>query len=196
VDNGPKAFGLYQTSRDYAAFQDTEARYHDRPSARVEPIGDWGAGAVMLIELPTADEFLDNIVAFWRPEAALQAASEHRFSYRLTWTLPPPPTDTLAPFLQSRSGREHDQPGYRRFVIDARTVQPDAVAALSGPDGADIKGVSVFALPDGTGTRVTFLFGPGDLDVADLRLSLRAADGTPITPVWLYRWTRARDGGV
>ena len=36
-----------------------------RPSVWVEPKGDWGKGAVMLVELPTADETVDNIVAFW-----------------------------------------------------------------------------------------------------------------------------------
>lgn len=196
VDDGPKGFGLYQTSREYEDFQDTEARYHERPSARVEPQGDWGAGAVILVEIPTGDEFLDNIVTFWRPRDVLQAGSEHRFSYSLTWTLAAPNTDGLAQILQSRSGREHDREGYRRFVIDVATSQVDAVPALSGPDGTDITGVSVFALPDGTGTRVTFLMSPGTLDAADIRLSLRGPDGTPLSPVWIYRWTRARDGGV
>lgn len=196
VDNGPKSFGLYQTSRDYKNFEDTEARYHDRPSASVEPQEDWGAGSVMLVEIPTSDEFLDNIVTFWRPQDALEAGSEHQFSYRLTWTLAAPNTDGLAQILQSRSGREHDRAGYRRFVIDVATPDIDAVPALSGPKDADITGVSVFALPDGAGMRVTFLMGPGALDAADIRLSLRAHDGTPLSPVWLYRWTRARDGGV
>jgi glucans biosynthesis protein len=196
VDNGPKSFGLYQTSRDYENFQDTEARYHDRPSARVEPQDDWGAGAVMLVEIPTGDEFLDNIVTFWRPLDALQAGSEHRFSYRLTWTLTAPDIGGLAQILQSRSGREHDREGYRRFVIDVATSHEDTIPVISGPDGADITGVSVFPLPDGSGTRVTFLMGPGALDAADIRLSLRGPDATPLSPVWIYRWTRARDGGV
>lgn len=196
VDSSPKSFGLYQTSRAYADFQDTEARYHDRPSARVDPVGDWGAGAVILVEIPTGDEFMDNIVTFWRPQDPLQAGSEHRFTYSLTWTLGSPNTNGLAQISQSRSGREHDRAGYRRFVIDVATPHTDAAATLSSVDGVDITGVSVFALPDGSGTRVTFLIGPGDLDAADIRLSLRAPDGTPLSPVWMYRWTRARDGGV
>ncbi|MEL6685534.1 MAG: glucan biosynthesis protein, partial [Pseudomonadota bacterium] len=71
VDDSPNSFGLYQTPRAYADYQDTEARYHDRPSATVEPLEPWGPGAVMLVELPTQTEFLDNIVAFWRPAAPL-----------------------------------------------------------------------------------------------------------------------------
>lgn len=196
VDTSPNGFGLFQTSRAFEDFEDTEARYHDRPSAFVEPLGDWGAGAVLLVEIPTADEFLDNIVTFWRPEAPLQAGSEHAFSYRLTWTRSGPELGGLARILQSRSGREHDREGYRRFVIDVDVVQDDIVPAITATDGVDVTGVSAFALPDGAGTRLTFLLGPADLDVAEIRMSLRAQDGTPLSPVWLYRWTRARDGRV
>lgn len=196
MDDGPKSFGFFQTSRAYENFQDTEARYHDRPSARVEPLENWGDGAVILVEIPTGDEFMDNIVTFWRPRDALQPQSEHRFTYRLTWTLAPPATDALAQILQSRSGREHDRPGYRRFVIDVATTEEDPRPVLSAPEDVDVTGVSAFALPDGSGTRVTFLLGPGARDVADIRLSLRGPDDTPLSPVWIYRWTRARDGGV
>ncbi|MEL7178577.1 MAG: glucan biosynthesis protein [Pseudomonadota bacterium] len=196
VDDSPNSFGLYQTPRAYADYQDTEARYHDRPSATVEPLEPWGPGAVMLVELPTQTEFLDNIVAFWRPAAPLLVGQEYSYSYRLNWTLAAPDVGDLAPFVQGRSGREHDRPGHRRFVVDVATVAEDAQPVISASDGAEVLGISAFLLPDGSGTRVTFLFAPGALDVAEIRLSLRAADETPLSPVWLHRWTRARDGDV
>ena len=194
-DDGPRAFGLWQTPRAFEDFEDSEARYHDRPSAMVEPMEDWGRGAVMLVEIPTGDEFMDNIVAFWRPEAPLAAGSEHRFAYRLTWTRGAPGTDGLMPLRQSRSGREHDRPGTRRFVVDF-AGQPDGLVADLSSNAGEVSGASVFALPEGRGTRVTFLLTPGTADTCDLRLVLRDAGGVPATPVWLYRWTRARDGGV
>ncbi|MEJ8562547.1 glucan biosynthesis protein [Yoonia sp. GPGPB17] len=196
VDDSPERFGLYQTPRAYENYQDTEARYHDRPSATVEPLERWGPGAVMLVELPTQTEFLDNIVAFWRPAAPLRAGQEYRYAYKLTWALNAPNIGSLAPFVQGRSGREHDRPGHRRFVVDVATVVDGALPVISTTDGAKVLGISAFPLPDDSGTRVTFLFTPGDRDVAEIRLSLRAADETPLSPVWLHRWTRARDGGV
>ncbi|MEL6435537.1 MAG: glucan biosynthesis protein [Pseudomonadota bacterium] len=196
ADTSPKRFGLYQTPRRYEDFQDTEARYHDRPSAYVEPLEPWGQGSVMLVELPTGDEFLDNIVAFWRPQAALQPDEEYRFAYRLTWTRDAPVTGNLPSILQSRSGKEHDRPAHRRYVIDIGTVSEDLQPMISSSEGSVVTGISAFGLPDGKGTRVTFLLEPGDLDSAELRMSLRGSDGTPLSPVWLYRWTRARDGGV
>jgi glucans biosynthesis protein len=195
VDDGPAGFGLWQTPRRFEDFEDTEARYHDRPSAMVRPQGDWGRGAVTLVEIPTADEFMDNIVAFWRPEAPLAAGSEHRFAYGLTWTRAAPPDGVGMPIRQSRSGREHDRPGTRRFVVDFRGDGDGLLPDLSAT-GGDLSGASLFALPGGRGTRVTFLLTPGERDAVDLRLVLRDAAGRAASPVWLYRWTRARDGGV
>jgi glucans biosynthesis protein len=195
LDDGPRAFGLWQTPRAFEDFEDSEARYHDRPSAQVEPLTDWGRGAVILVEIPTGDEFMDNIVAFWRPEAPLAAGSEHRFDYRLTWTRAAPGPGDAMSVRQSRSGREHDRPGTRRFVVDFTGEASEARLDLSS-DAGEIEGASVFSLPGGRGTRVTFLLTPGAAQAADLRLVLRDASGAPLTPVWLYRWSRARDGGV
>lgn len=196
VDQDPVGFGLFQVPRQFESFDDSEARYHDRPSAVVRPSGSWGSGAVILVEIPTGDEFLDNIVAFWRPSEPLQAGGAYRYRYQLNWTRDAPDMAGLAPILQSRSGREHDRPGHRRYVVDIGAELAEPQPLISAPDEAEIVGVSAFSLPDDRGTRVTFLLNPGALDAADLRLSLRASDGSPVSPVWLHRWTRARDGGV
>ncbi len=196
ADMTPRRFGLYQTPRTYSDFLDTEARYHDRPSAYVTPKSDWGAGAVMLVELPTGDEFLDNIVCFWRPETALEPGGTYQFSYHLTWTRTAPEIRGLAPIVQSRSGREHDRPGHRRFVVDIAALTDAPAPLISASDDVEIIGLSAFPLPDGQGTRVTFMIAPGERDAVELRLSLRDENDTPLSPVWLHRWTRARDGGV
>ena len=196
LDDGPKSFGLFQSARRYADFEDTEARYHDRPSAVVRPSGDWGQGSVVLVEIPTETEFMDNIVAFWRPEAALSAGSEHRFDYDLDWTLRLPDADGDIRILQSRSGREHDRPRTRRFVIDLSGTPDGLTPDISVAGNASISGSGIFPLPGGRGMRVTFLLTPGQAEAADLRMQLRDASGRAIGPVWLHRWTPARDGGV
>ncbi len=200
VDNNPVSFGLFQTGRAFSDFEDTEARYHDRPNAIVRPRGTWGPGAVVLVEIPTGDEFMDNIVAFWRPEAALTPGSAHRFDYRLNWTVSPPGesagADTIARILQSRSGREHDRPGTRRYVIDITGEAAGRVPEITAQGPAEISGVSLFDLPDQGGTRVTFLVTPENTDAVDLRLVVRNQPTGQSDAVWLHRWTRARDGGV
>ena len=62
-----------QRDRVFENYQDLEANYHQRPGYWVEPIGPWGEGRVELVELPTADETHDNVVAYWEPAAALRA---------------------------------------------------------------------------------------------------------------------------
>ena len=44
-----------------------------RPSLWIEPIGDWGDGEVMLLEIPSDSENNDNIIAQWRPKNANRA---------------------------------------------------------------------------------------------------------------------------
>ncbi|KJH88245.1 glucan biosynthesis protein G [Pseudomonas fluorescens] len=86
VEN-PRGFGLLQRGRDFSHYEDLDDRYDKRPSAWIEPKGDWGKGTVNLVEIPTADETNDNIVAFWSPEKLPEPGQPLDFAYRLHWTL-------------------------------------------------------------------------------------------------------------
>jgi len=85
VDENPLGFGLIQSHRRLDHYQDLEAKYHRRPSAWVEPLGNWGKGRVELIEIAPDSEANDNIVVFWRPEEGLKKGRRFSCSYRLTW---------------------------------------------------------------------------------------------------------------
>ena len=183
--------------RDFIDYEDSEAAYHRRPSAAVLPRGDWGAGAVMLVEIPTADEFLDNIVAFWRPAEPLAAGGTYDFDYDILWTADPPAMGTLFPVVQSRSGLVHDGPGLR-YVVD---FPPGAADAGLRPDlsvqsdGAETTGLTAFRVTETGRLRVSFVLLEGPAAVAEVRLVLRDDTGAARSPVWLHRWTRSRDGG-
>ncbi|MDH0746468.1 glucan biosynthesis protein G [Pseudomonas sp. GD03842] len=86
VEN-PRGFGLLQRGRGFSHYEDLDDRYDKRPSAWIEPKGDWGKGTVDLVEIPTADETNDNIVAFWRPETQPEPGQPVEFNYRLHWTM-------------------------------------------------------------------------------------------------------------
>ena len=60
-------FGLLQRDRDFRSYEDLAARYDLRPSLWVQAATNWGAGAVELVEIPTPNEFHDNVVAYWVP---------------------------------------------------------------------------------------------------------------------------------
>ncbi len=83
--SGLRGFGLMQRDRQFASYEDTEARYELRPSAWVEPVGDWGPGRVELYQLPAADETYDNIVAYWVPAALPPLGQALSVAYRLHW---------------------------------------------------------------------------------------------------------------
>jgi glucans biosynthesis protein len=78
-----RGFGLLQRQNRFENFADSGAHYEKRPSAWVTPVGDWGKGRVVLVELPTQTETNDNVVAFWTPEQPARKGQALRFDYRL-----------------------------------------------------------------------------------------------------------------
>lgn len=83
--NQPKGFGLMQRDINFDHYQDLEARYDRRPSVWVKPEGDWGKGRLELLQLPTANEYNDNIGAYWVPAKALNPKESVSYQYSLSW---------------------------------------------------------------------------------------------------------------
>ena len=79
-------FGLMQRDHDFTHYQDVDERYDQRPSVWVEPIQNWGAGKVQLIQIPSPDETNDNVVAFWQPQTQPSKGQSYDFNYRMTFT--------------------------------------------------------------------------------------------------------------
>lgn len=190
-DSGPKGFGLCQRRRDFAHYEDDEARYEKRPTGWVQPVGDWGEGAVVLVEIPTEYEFNDNVVAFWRPSQPLGPTEEgHEFSYWLHWCAAPPDSVPLARIHATRSGRSIHDDAKRVMVVDFATagrlpIIPEVEASISQ---GEISGLTLRELPETNLTRVSFEFTPGEEEVVELQAALVGADG-PISERWMYRWT-------
>lgn len=195
ADVSPRGFGLLQRDREFAHYDDLEAHYHQRPSAWVEPLGDWGRGDVRLVELPTPDETNDNIVAFWVP-AALPAPGEPlHFAYRLHWFGSSGGRPPAGYVVSTRQGAVLDHPDRRRFVLDfaglpesSDAAEPTAEVTV-GP-GARLIGVgSVTRIPAPDRWRAVFeLAADGSHQPVELRAYLRR--GTDIlTETWSHLWT-------
>lgn len=191
LDNNPRGFGLLQRERDYAAFQDDDQRFERRPSLWIEPIGEWGQGAVQLIEIPSDSEIHDNILAYWRPKTPMAAGSEVSLAYRQFWCWMPPERPPLATVASTRMGRSNGR--RRRFFVDftgdmlGNGPIQDLKPALTATPGA-IHGLRVVPYPDRKTIRVSFDLDPGNESACEMRLVLEAA-GKPISETWLYRWT-------
>lgn len=193
-DKSPRGFGLLQRDRDLMHYEDLEANYHQRPSAWVEPLGDWGPGAVRLLEIPTPDETNDNIVACWAPAKLPPIGQPLAFSYRLHWlgrsaALPPG-----AYVAATRESAVLGQPTHRRFVVDFGGLPFDGpprdirakLSVGAGAKAATPAGIQalkplgvwrvVFDLePDGTGRPV------------ELRCFLQEGAGS-VSETWSHLW--------
>lgn len=126
-----KGFGLMQRDRNFASYEDNEARYELRPSAWVEPMGNWGPGRVELVQLSTPDETNDNIIAYWVPEKLPAVGEPLEFAYRLHWQGEQQQRPPGGWVVQSRVGRGFTElgPNEQQFIVDFTGPKLDALPA-------------------------------------------------------------------
>ena len=192
VDRSPRGFGLVQRDREFAHYDDLEANYHLRPSTWVEPVGDWGAGAVRLLEFPTPDETNDNIVACWVPASLPKTGQPLAYDYRLHWYLDSPVRPPGGRVASTRQGTVLDHPQNRRIVVDFAGLpldQPAPEAVVSVGAGAKLGGpVGVQPVAPLGVWRVVFELVPdGSGRPVELRCFLRHAQ-TTLSETWSHLW--------
>jgi glucans biosynthesis protein len=187
MDKSPKGFGLMQRKRNFAGYEDLESRYENRPCGWVEPIGDWGEGTVMLVEIPSDKEVNDNMVAFWRPKAKLQANVPYNYAYKLHWSALPPVKALPVPFTNTMVGPGDN--GAVVVVLDVAPLKRGVTPKLDlTSDKGQLRNVISTPNPADGGWRVSFELVPGRETAVELHA--RLMDGaTPLTETWLYRWT-------
>lgn len=185
-----RGFGLMQRQRSFFDYQDLEARYEKRPSVWLEPIGDWGAGAVHLVEIPTPQEVHDNIVAFWRPKDALRKGGEYNYTYRLHWAWDMPPRADLGRVASTRAGGSDER---RLFVIDLvdgpmAELSPEGVEARVSTSAGEVSSIVLQPNPEIRGMRLSFALEPKGAELAELKAGVFRGD-TALTESWVSRWT-------
>jgi glucans biosynthesis protein len=192
-----QGFGLMQRDRNFASYEDTEARYEKRPSAWVTPVGNWGPGRVELMQLPTPDESNDNIVAYWVPDALPQPGHPLEFAYQLHWQGDAQQRPPSGWTVQSRRGNgyvEHGtvvDPRDVQFVIDfdgpgLRALPADAVVepVLSASPNATILERNAYRNPATGAWRMTLRIKRlASTEPVELRAHLQSHDHT-LTETW------------
>jgi len=203
MDDGPRGFGLIQRQRDFAHYLDGENQYQSRPSYWVQPLGNWGAGGVELVEIPSDEEIHDNIVAYWVPAHTLNAGKSASFSYLLSSFSQSPLWPPGGRVISTRTGapamgesRAHYGPGARRVVVrftggeldGLDAVQP--VKAEASADNGKVDALTVQRIPALNVWEVAFVVTP--------RLAKKPVDmkcflslyGEVLTETWVYQWTQ------
>ena len=213
-------FGLLQRERDFAAFLDVQARYEARPGLWVRPRAKagaasdvaaaldgaqpedaFGAGTVQLYEIPTRNEYLDNIVAAFVPAEPARAGNVLALDYELTTVGGEPAPDfpdDLARVVRTRVGSAErlrptnpPTPARRLFVIDfeGEKLPNDPTAGLapvvSASAGSLIEPV-IERVPQTGGWRLYVEFrAPIPRAVGDIVVKARLdLDGRPVTETW------------
>lgn len=197
----PASFGLVQRDRTFEHYLDAGAHYELRPSLMVEPKGDWGKGAVRLVEIPSDLEGNDNIVAFWVPETPARRGDALEYAYRLHWGMTPPGARSeRARVVRTRVGKGgvsgvKGDTGRRKFVIDF----------AGGPLGAMPENAEIGPVVHASGGEIveTVLSRVIGTDIWRLVIEATAAPGAlvemraevagygrTLTETWLYQWIR------
>jgi glucans biosynthesis protein len=200
ADNNPRGFGLMQRDRDFADYEDDGAFYNKRPGIWVEPKGNWGAGAVQLVEIPTDDETHDNIVAYWRPDGDIRAGDTRSFDYRLYWQDSEPAyPKTIARAVATRLGRG-GVPGQipwprdkHKFVVDftggalTQMQQRFDVTPVTSTSRGKIDNAYVIKVVGTNRWRALFDLQLDGNAPVDLRLYLKLGNKT-LSETWLYQY--------
>ncbi|SDE95096.1 glucan biosynthesis protein [Limimaricola pyoseonensis] len=201
-EESPRGFGLHQRDRDFEAYQDGGARYERRPSLMVEPQGDWGRGAVRLVEIPTDLEANDNIVAFWVPEKKVEAGEAREYAYRLRWgDLPVDPAAEIAHVAETRAGAGgvsgvEAEANSRKFVIDLEggllaDLPADAEVTLkANAKGGKIISQTLERIEANGVWRVVLDVTAPEGETVELAAHVAGFD-RKLSETWLYQWINA-----
>jgi glucans biosynthesis protein len=200
LDDNPRGFGLMQRDHRFCDYQDDGAWYNRRPSCWVAPKGAWNKGAVMLVEIPTDTETMDNMVAFWNPAEEIVQGRAYDYGYRLYWCAENPfnPDRALVRATRDGIGGVVGQKRTKfswRFVVDfvggdiPMLTKDDPVVAVITTSHGHVEIVSARPLVPIKGWRAMFDLVPdGAPGPIDLRLYL-ALHGQALSETWMYQYT-------
>jgi periplasmic glucans biosynthesis protein len=197
ADAGPRGFGLIQRDRAFDHYQDDGVFYERRPSAWVEPIGDWGPGSVELVEIPTDDETNDNVVAFWTPATPVRAGDALTYCYRLSWTGDEPAAGGTARVVATRIGPggrpgQPRPPHMKKLVVDfegaalSGLTRQSSVEPVVSVERGRIESVVAYPVVGTSRWRLMVDVTVLDPESADLRAFLRRG-GARLSETWTYQ---------
>jgi periplasmic glucans biosynthesis protein len=202
LDNDLKGFGLMQRDRTFESYQDLDLSYESRPSYFIEPTGPWGTGRVELIELATADETNDNIVASWTPAEPPAPLTPYPYAYKITACLDQARlspngrvVNTFTAPAKALGSSEAAAVNSKRFLVDFAggdlgyyVADPSEVEVVATTTNGQILRKAIVANAHIDGLRAMFDVSVKSGETADLRLYLRAGTRT-LTETWTFPWT-------
>ncbi len=189
-----RGFGLLQRDREFRDYEDLAARYDLRPSLWVQMETNWGSGTVELVEIPSPDEFHDNVVAYWVPKQKPAVAQELHWVCALSAFLTGPARPRLLTVQATRIRPEHDKLPLL-FVLDFNGDAPAGLMATNTLEAkvqasrGEVRNQVVQKNDLTGGWRMSFELA-GDLgEEVELRAFLLSGSQT-VSETWVYRYQR------
>lgn len=177
-ETDPKGLGLLQRDRDFDHYQDDGVFYDRRPSLWATPSQPLGAGQVRLYAFPTDSEYVDNVAAYWTPDAPARPGRRIDAAYRLDWSAARAPAGSDIAIVDTVWRGRGSQPGQDRLVIDFAGV-PTGVKPVIWADAGEARIVKQAGYPvlgkDGLFRAVLDIERPGG-KAADIRVQLHAGN--------------------
>jgi periplasmic glucans biosynthesis protein len=183
------SYSLMQRDRDVNDYLDREANYHQRPSVTVIPQSDFGPGFLRLLEIPTTDEYTDNIVATWEVQNPPEPGGRLEYAYQVRVRGDEPDANQF----RVRSTTVRPSPGTNETQFTVEYQKPDngetiPVAELRpfihADQGGQVKDIQF--TPTDRGWLVSFtVFNPNSAQAMDLSCVLLRRD-TFCSEKWQY----------
>lgn len=189
-----QGFGLLQRDRDFNHYHDLEALYHKRPSVWVELVRGFDRGAVRLVQLPTNNEAMDNVTAFWTPNEPPPVLQPVELEYVLRWFQDAPELPPLGRCLSTRIDHQ-DAPDFRHFFLEfaggevgKRNHDNPPTMEVTALDGAEISEQQLGWNEFNNSWRASFIVSTSRKHMP-VDLICRLKDGErPLTETWSYTW--------
>jgi glucans biosynthesis protein len=163
----------------------------------VEPHGNWGDGDLHLVELSTAYEGLDNIVAFWDPKNKPAPLKPFRFAYTMKWTRESDLKLSENKVVSTRIGADGRTANARQIILDYDGPRLDAILENDPPTAIASCSANA-AIVDNQVLRNPFLGTwrvilklqpkPGNVDPVDIRCTLQKGTNV-VSETWAYQWS-------
>ncbi|MBL8769542.1 MAG: glucan biosynthesis protein [Planctomycetes bacterium] len=189
--DGVAQFGLLQRDRAFDHYQDLETNQQRRPSYVIVPRDGFEHGHVELVEIPTALEFNDNVVAYFVPATPLRAGESARFAYDLIATTGDPARHDVATVDATRIDPDV-APDEALFVVDFRGRDAASSAPLDAgrlradvtASHGDVKSI-VLQQADAGGVRLSFRIHRSERTPIDLTARLLEGERV-VSETWSY----------
>lgn len=194
-----EGFGVLQRDRRFESYEDLSNPYWMTPTAWVKTLTPLGDGSIRLVELPTNNEAMDNIVAYFEPAVPPSKGEELDYEYVLSWKLQDEVELSPNRVLATRVGEIGAYPDTRRFMIDF--IGPDLeVLSDDSPVFAEItSGTNGYVTENQCfknvktgGWRVEFKLDTdsGNKQPVELRCVLKDPNtGEHLSETWSYQWS-------